>query len=71
MIARSTEVSAFRIDGYVLSPWILSCFGFTGSTFPSNPPSIRFSMRVLPMLPFFSLAPITVMESGLKNLSKF
>jgi hypothetical protein len=33
--------------------------GLTGSTVPENPPSIRFLINALPMVPAFSLAPTT------------
>jgi hypothetical protein len=33
--------------------------GFTGSTVPANPPSIKFLISALPMVPAFLLAPTT------------
>jgi hypothetical protein len=33
--------------------------GLTGSTVPENPPSTRFFINALPMVPAFSLAPTT------------
>src|SRR5208337_2346038 len=69
-MARSTRSGTSPMRGWALIPSTLRRFGLTGKTGPPNGLFIRFQTIVRPMLPAFSVAPVTAMFWGVKNASR-
>src|SRR5271157_3535452 len=69
-MARSTRSGTAPMRGWALIPSTLRRFGLTGKMGPPNGLFIRFHTIVRPMLPAFSVAPMTAMFWGVKNASK-
>ena len=69
-MARSIGSSRSPMRGWVLIPSTLRRLGLTGKTVPPNGLFIRFDTIVRPMLPAFSVAPMTAMVWGVKNASR-
>src|SRR5271157_4503090 len=69
-MARSTRSGTSPMRGWALIPSTLRRFGLTGKMGPPNGLFIRFHTIVRPMLPAFSVAPMTAMFWGVKNASR-